>query len=165
MSLATDSIFVTALQSNSDLLEKLTESIDDDGTTVIDETPRLYGTAIGLPDDDADNVPVPYVIVTFDGLTNDQGTKDDRYESPYDTVNIGVEVTAKTLDDLHTLTQMVRDTILSYLRTTDTAIMDYNFAAQQIQYDSLKPCYWQVLTYQCDVINTNDDEQESNSDI
>ena len=165
MSLATDSIFVSALKSNSDLLEKLTESIDDDGTTVIDETPRLYGTAIGLPDDDAENVPVPYVIVTFDGLTNDQGTKDDRYESEYDTVNIGVEVTAKTLDDLHDLTQMVRDTILAYLRTNDTAIMDYNFAAQQIQYDSLKPCYWQVLTYQCDTVNTHDDEQESNSDI
>ena len=160
MSLATDSIFVSALQSNRDLLEKLTESIDDDGTTVIDETPRLYGTAIGLPDEDADNMPVPYVIVTFDGLTNDQGTKDDRYESEYDTVNIGVEVTAKTLDDLHDLTQMVRDTILSYLRTNDTPIMDYNFAAQQIQYDSLKPCYWQVLTYQCDTINTHDDEQE-----
>ena len=164
MSLATDSIFVSALKSNSDLLYKLTESLDDDGTTVIDETPRLYGTAIGLPDEDADNVPVPYVIVTFDGLTNDQGTKDDRYESEYDTVNIGVEVTAKTLDDLHDLTQMVRDTILSYLRTNDTAIMDYNFAAQQIQYDSLKPCYWQVLTYQCDTVNTHDDEQESNSD-
>ena len=160
MSLATDSIFVSALKSNSDLLEKLTESLDDDGTTVIDETPRLYGTAIGLPDEDADNVPVPYVIVTFDGLTNDQGTKDDRYESEYDTVNIGVEVTAKTLDDLHTLTQMVRDAILGYLRTNDTAIMDYNFAAQQIQYDSLKPCYWQVLTYQCDVYNNYDDEQE-----
>ena len=160
MSLATDSIFVLALQSNSDLLYKLTESLDDDGTTVIDETPRLYGTAIGLPDEDAENVPVPYVIVTFDGLTNDQGTKDNRYESPYDTVNIGVEVTAKTLDDLHTLTQMVRDTILSYLRANETAIMDYQFAAQQIQYDSLKPCYWQVLTYQCDVYNKYDDEQE-----
>ena len=159
MSLATDSIFVTALQSNSDLLEKLSKFIDDDGTTVIDETPRLYGTAIGLPDDDADNVPVPYIIVTFDGLTNDQGTKDDRYESEYDAVNIGVEVTAKTLDDLHTLTQMVRETILSYLRDNETPIMDYNFAAQQIQYDSMKPCYWQVLTYQCDVTNSNDDEQ------
>ena len=69
-------------------------------------------------------------------------------------------MTAKTLDDLHTLTQMVRDAILGYLRTNDTAIMDYNFAAQQIQYDSLKPCYWQVLTYQCDVYNNYDDEQE-----
>ena len=165
MSLATDSIFVAALQSNADLLEKLTEYIDDDGTVQYDETPRLYGTAIGLPDEDADNVPVPYVIVTFEGLTNDQGTKDDRYESDYDTVNIGMTVVGRTLNGLHDLTQMVRDTILSYLSTTETAIMDYQFAAQQIQYDSLKPCYWQVLTYQCDTVNTNDDEQESNSDI
>jgi hypothetical protein len=157
MSLATDSIFITALQSNSDLLEALgyvAPTLTTEGTPA-----RLYGTAIPLPDEDLDNVPVPYVIVTFDGLTNDQGTKDDRYESPYDTVNIGVEVTARTLDDLHELTQMVRDTILSYLRTNDTAINDYQFAAQQIQYDSMKPCYWQVLTYQCDVTNTNDDEQ------
>jgi len=160
MSLATDSIFVTALQSNDVLLEKLKEYIDEDGYVQHDETPRLYGTAIGLPDDDADNVPVPYVIVTFDGLTNDQGTKDDRYESDYDTVNIGVEVTARSLDELHELTQMVRDTILSYLRANETAIMDYQFAAQQIQYDSLKPCYWQVLTYQCDVINVDNDEQD-----
>jgi hypothetical protein len=154
MSLATDSIFITALQSNSELLEALGYDPETG------ENARLYCTAIPLPDEDADNVPVPYVIVTFDGLTNDQGTKDDRYESEYDTVNIGVELTARNINELHNLTQMVRDTILSYLRSNDTAIMDYNFAAQQIQFDSLKPCYWQVLTYQCDVNNTNDDEQD-----
>ena len=163
MSLATDSIFITALQSNTDLMEALGYV---EATETSEGAPaRLYCTAIPLPDEDADNVPVPYVIVTFDGLTNDQGTKDDRYESEYDTVNIGVEVAARNIDELHDLTQMVRDTILGYIRASETAIMDYNFAAQQIQYDSLKPCYWQVLTYQCDVINTNDDEQESNSDI
>jgi hypothetical protein len=154
MSLATDSIFITALQSNSELLEALGYDPETG------ENARLYCTAIPLPDEDADNVPVPYVIVTFDGLTNDQGTKDDRYESEYDTVNIGVEVIARNINELHDMTQMVRDTILSYLRENDTAIMDYNFAAQQIQFDSLKPCYWQVLTYQCDVNNTNDDEQD-----
>ena len=154
MSLATDSIFITALQSNTDLMEALGYDPETG------ENARLYGTAIPLPDEDLDNVPVPYVIVTFDGLTNDQGTKDDRYESEYDRVNIGIEVVGKTLEDLHGLTQMVRDTILSYLCENDTAIMDYSFAAQQIQYDSLKPCYWQVLTYQCDVNNTNDDEQD-----
>jgi hypothetical protein len=154
MSLATDSIFISALQSNSELLEALGYDPETG------ENARLYCTAIPLPDEDADNVPVPYVIVTFDGLTNDQGTKDDRYESEYDTVNIGVEVTARNINELHDMTQMVRDTILSYLRENDTAIMDYNFAAQQIQFDSLKPCYWQVLTYQCDVNNTNDDEQD-----
>ena len=157
MSLATDSIFITALQSNTDLLEALGYM---EATETSEGAPaRLYCTAIPLPDEDADNVPVPYVIVTFDGLTNDQGTKDDRYESEYDTVNIGVEVAARNINELHDLTQMVRDTILSYLRTTDTAILDYQFAAQQIQYDSMKPCYWQVITYQCDVTNSNDDEQ------
>lgn len=150
--LATDSIFIEALQSNEVLMELLSTS-EADGETVIDETPRLYGTAIPLPDEDVDNVPVPYVIVTFDGLTNDQGTKDDCYESKYDTVNIGVEVTAKTLDELHALTQMVRSTILGYLREHETAITGYQFSAQRIIYDDLKPCYWQVLTYQCDVFD------------
>ena len=155
MSLATDSIFIQALQSNSELLEALGYDPETG------EPARLYCTAIPLPDEDADNVPVPYAIVTFDGLMNDQGTKDDRYESEYDTVNIGVEVTARNINELHDLTQMVRDTILSYIRENDTAITDYNFAAQQIQFDSLKPCYWQMLTYQCEVenhLNDNDDE-------
>lgn len=160
MSLATDSIFITAFQSNSELLEKLTEYIDDEGEVQYDATPRLYGTAIPLPDEDAKNVPVPYIIVTFDGLTNEQGTKDDRYESEDDVVNISVDVIAKTLDDLHDLTQMVRDTVLSYLRTTDTAIKDYQFAARQIVYDPDKPGYWQVLTYQCETDNTKEDEQD-----
>ena len=151
MSLATDSIFTTALQSNSDLMATLgyvAPTLTDKGKPA-----RLYGTAIPLPDEDLDNVPGPYVIVTFNGLTNDQGTKDDRYESRYDKVEIGVEVTAKTLDDLHVLTEMVRDTILSYLRSRTTAVDDYLFTAEGIQYDSMKPCYWQVLRYQCDTIN------------
>ena len=75
MSLATDSIFIAAIQSNPALVERIGG--------------RLYGTAIPLPDEDADNVPVPYVIVTFDGLNNDADTKDCSYESDYDRVNIG----------------------------------------------------------------------------
>ena len=151
MSLATDSIFVAAVQSNSDLVEMVGG--------------RIYGTAIPLPDEDLDNVPVPYVIVTFDGLNNDIGTKDDLYESQYDKVNIGIEVTGETLKGLHDLTKMVRDTILSYFRANRTAIDDYTFTADAIQFDSLKPCYWQTLRYQCDVYNLQDDEQESTAEI
>lgn len=146
MSLATDSIFIAALSESEDVMGAI------DG--------RLYGTAIPLPDEDADNVPVPYIIVTFDGLNNDNSTKDDRYESEYDKVNIGIEITAKTIGGLHDLTQMVRDTILAYFRENDTAVNDYAFSAEPIQFDSLKPCYWQTLRYQCDVCNIEDDEQE-----
>ena len=159
MSLSTDSIFITALQSNTDLLAALTKYTDKEGREYDGGTPRLYGVAIPLPDEDADNVPVPYAIVTFDGLTNGQGTKDNRYEDSEDKVQIGVEIAARTLDQLHTITQMVRDTILTYLRTTPTAINDYQLTAGAIQFDSMKPCYWQVLSYACDVDNTYDDEQ------
>ena len=158
MSLATDSIFTTALQSNSDLMATLgyvAPTLTDNGKPA-----RLYGTAIPLPDENLDNVPVPYVIVTFDGLNNDTGTKDDRYESENDRVNIGIEVVGETLKDLHDLTQMVRDTVLGYLRANHTNVEDYTFTADAIQYDSLKPCYWQVLRYQCDVYNLEDDEQD-----
>ena len=158
MSLATDSIFITALQSNTDMLEALGYV---EATETSEGAPaRLYCTAIPLPDEDADNVPVPYIIVTFNGLNNQNQTKDDVYESICDTVNIGVEVTGKTIDNLHELTQMVRDTILSYFREHETAVNDYTFSADAIQYDSLKPCYWQTLRYQCEVYNLNDDEQD-----
>jgi len=155
MSLATDSIFIAAIQSNHALVERIGG--------------RLYGTAIPLPDEDADNVPVPYVILTFDGLNNDDSTKDQPYEGDYDKVNIGVEVTAESLDALHELTQIIRQTILDYIRGQKEAngdefpIDDYQFSAQAIQFDSLKPCYWQVLSYQCDVrnlLNEDNDEQD-----
>ena len=146
MSLATDSIFVDALKSNSTLVESVGG--------------RIYGTAIPLPDEDADNVPVPYLIVTFDGLNNDVDSKDDEMESDTDKVNISIEVVGKTLAKLHELTQAVRDTVRDYLATNDTDITEYQFGAQAIQYDSLKPCYWQVLTYQCDVENLMNDEQD-----
>lgn len=146
MSLATDSIFVDALQSNAALVERVGG--------------RIYGTAIPLPDEDADNVPVPYLIVTFDGMNNDAGTKDNMYESNYDRVNIGVEVVGETLTKLHEVAQAVRDTIWNYFVNNRTAVEDYTFTADAIQYDSMKPCYWQVLRYQCDVYNIEDDEQD-----
>lgn len=137
MGLATDSIFIAALSGDSELMETIGG--------------RLYGTAIPLPDEDLDNVPVPYVIVTFDGLANDSQTKDYTYEGDFDQVTIGVEVVGESLGALHDLTQQVRETILAYMSDEDTSIEDYQFSAQAIQFDSLKPCYWQVLTYQCDV--------------
>ena len=152
MSLATDSIFIAAIQSNHALVERIGG--------------RLYGTAIPLPDEDADNVDVPYIIVTFDGLNNDDSTKDQPYEGDYDKVNIGVEVTAESLTSIHELTHIIRQTILDYIRGKketegdEFPIDDYQLSAQAIQFDSLKPCYWQVLKYQCDVRNYLNDEQE-----
>lgn len=145
MSLITDSIFVEALTSST----AIAEYVDD----------RIYGTAIPVPDEDLLNEPVPYVVVLFDGLTNGGLTKDSFYEGDEDTVTIGIEVAADTLTTLHTLTSLVRTTIRNYFENYSGASeglipLDYQFSAGRIEYDSMKPCYWQTLQYQC---TTNSD--------
>ena len=147
MGLSTDSIFIYALSASEDIMQAV------DG--------RIYGTAIPLPDEEADNVPVPYIIVTFNGLNNIDETKDDMYESDYDSVNIGIEVIGKTLGHLHDLTEMVRNVIHQYFVQNETPVEGYQFSAQAVQFDSEKPCYWQVLNYQCEVYNHEiNDEQD-----
>jgi len=154
MSLQTDSIFIAALQSSPELMESIT-TYASKGEEHRSEQPRLYGTAIPMPEEDADNVPLPYLIVTFDGLNNDQTTKDDTYESDYDQVQIGIEAAAPTLEALHTLTQKVREVVHTYFVEHETQVSGYQFRAEPIIYDEWKPGYGQVLRYQCDVdLNT-----------
>lgn len=145
-SLATDRIFIAAIKANAQLMAQIGG--------------RLYPTAIPLPDESVDNVPVPYVIVTFDGLTNDAATKDDPYESDNDVVNIGIEITAKNRAALAALASAVRSTIHSYMLEQTTDIEDYQFSAEAVQYDQFKPCFWQTLRYQCDVHSLTDNENE-----
>lgn len=146
MSLATDSIFVTALKANAELMGLVSN--------------RLYSTTIAMPDKDLNNAPIPYIIVMFEGLNNDVTTKDDEMESDTDVVNVSVEVAAKSRKALSELTKEVRQTIYNYLRRENTAIEDYQFSAERVNYDQTKPCYWQVLNYRCDVINGINDEQD-----
>lgn len=139
MSLTTDLIFFTALKANTELM-----------TTICN---RLYSTAIPLPDEAADNVPAPYVILTFDGLTNDDFTKDS-FEGETDTVTIGVTIVAEDRPSLGHLANTVRTTIREYFEDNqdddDDIPQDYRFTATAINYDSLKPAFYQTLNYQCD---------------
>ena len=118
--------------------------------------PRIYNTAIPLPDEEADNVPVPYIILSFDALTNDQSTKDS-FEGDTDQVQIGIEIAAVNRPQLGTLAELVRQTVREYFENIDPEDddyelipLDYQFSASAVQYDSAKPCHWQVLQYQCD---------------
>lgn len=146
MSLITDAIFVKALRSNADLIAALPAG-------------DVYNTAIALPDEDADNAPLPYVIVSFDGLNNQDTTKDNDYDGLTDTVTIGIEIAAETRPKLGELAVMIRKTIADRFRQLAQQPEDedypllpnaYTMQAQPVQYDPLKPCYWQQLQFQCD---------------
>lgn len=146
MSLQTDSIFIKALQwSPSSSVKSVSDVIKG----------RLYGTAVPLPEKDLDNEPVPYVVVAFNGLSNGGQTKDNPYEGDSDEVQIGITVTAKTLDELHELAVLIRQRVSAYFTAhvdEDLVPMGYQFTADAIQYDSQKPCYWQTLRYICDTL-------------
>ena len=139
-----DVVFVNALRADSVLMAKLPAG-------------DVYNTASALPGEELDNAPLPYIIVSFDGLTNDVETKDDPYEGASDSVTISIEIAAKTRPELGQLADAVRRQVHQYFvdadptdEDADLIPHDYQFSAQAVNYDSLKPCYWQVLTYQCD---------------
>ena len=178
MGLLTDEIFFEALKADSTFMHAIGN--------------RLYGTTIPVPDDKLDNVPVPYCIITYDGMNNQDTTKDDPYEGGTDQVTIGVTVVAPTREKLAELTRRIRQTIhndfqfvwgyedlgesggavleesngfrLRVMREYEEVVkqvpFSYTFSAQAVQYDPWKPCFWQVLNYQCDIANDIDDEEE-----
>ena len=144
MSLITDKVFYNALRSNATLMAQV------DG--------RIESTSIPVPDEQLDNTPVPYIIITFDGLQNEGHTKDNSFEGETDKVQVGIEVTANTRDDLGEIMQAIRETIIEYFEDTDGHAWDdyeyiptnYTLTASAIGYDGDKPCYYQTLIYNCD---------------
>ena len=143
MSLITDKVFYNALRSNAALMEQVGG--------------RIESTSIPVPDDQLDNEPVPYVIISFDGLQNEGFTKDNSYEGDTDKVQVSIDVTAQTRDELGDLMQTIRKTVIDYFegiqKTDDDWPLipnNYTFTASPVAYDSMKPCYYQTLTYNCD---------------
>ena len=160
MSLQADLIFVRALQQS----QEVTALVDD----------RIYMTAIPRPEKEVANEPLPYIIVTFDGIQPQEQTKDDDYDCDYDSVQIGILLTATTRPRLADLAQKVRKAIKDYFEMLaaadpydlpdDDAEMlpllptSAQVAGGQVEWDEDKPCYWLVLQYACEVIAFDDDE-------
>ena len=143
MSLITDKVYFNALMSNQSLVLKVGS--------------RIENTSIPVPDDQLDNEPVPYIIITFDGLMNDESTKDSSFEGDNDKVQISIHVTANDREELGDLTTEIRRTIISYFESDDhekddydLIPEDYDFSASNVVYNPTKPCFIQTLTYRCD---------------
>lgn len=143
MSLITDKVFYNALRSNASLMEQVGG--------------RIESTSIPVPDDQLLNEPVPYIIITFDGLHNEGFTKDNNFEGDTDKVVVGIDVTANNRDELGDLVETIRQTVIEYFENVTKGDADwpliptnYTFSASAIGYEPMKPCYYQTLTYNCD---------------
>jgi hypothetical protein len=143
MSLQTDRVFFDALKANTTFMAAISN--------------RLYNTAIPLPDNKAANVPAPYVIISFDGFSNDESTKDS-YEGATDNVSVGIMIVAATREKLAELVDAIRTTIESYMENVEDTDpdfseipVDYHLSGSQISYDPDKNARYIQLTYACSV--------------
>jgi hypothetical protein len=126
---------------------------------------RVVSTCFEVGPDDLDNTDLPCIIVTDDGLTNNQQTKDNVWEAGEDRVQASVEVDATSPKQVKRLIRMVRKSINNYITTLYTQGEDIpNLQSVQtngVAWDWMKPCYHSTVSYQCDVENgLYDDEQE-----
>ncbi len=148
MSLITDKVFYRALKSNAELVGAVGN--------------RIENTYIPVPDEDYLNEPLPFIIVTYDGMQNEGLTKDNSYEGDTDRVQIGIDVAAENRDELGMLTNMVRETIIQFFENYEAPTdpteedlsplipEDYQIRASAVGYNSVRPCYYQTLSYNCD---------------
>ena len=150
-----DELFFNALKADANLVAAVGE--------------RIESTCFEVSPDGDDNTPLPCIIVTDDGLTNNQQTKDNVWESDEDRVQASVEVDAESPKEVKRLIRMVRMAINNYVNSLAEQHEDipYLLSVQTngVAWDWMKPCYHSTITYTCDVANKYDDEQESKSDI
>ena len=150
-----DELFFNALKADANLVAAVGE--------------RIESTCFEVSPDGDDNTPLPCIIVTDDGLTNNQQTKDNVWESDEDRVQASVEVDAESPKEVKRLIRMVRRAINNYVNSLAEQHEDipYLLSVQTngVAWDWMKPCYHSTITYTCDVANKYDDEQESKSDI
>lgn len=118
---------------------------------------RIESTCFEVSPEEQDNTPLPCIIVTDDGLTNQSETKDAEWESNIDRVQASVEVDAKDPKDVKALIGMVRKAIANHIASlaADGEDIPYLVSVQTngVAWDWLKPCYHSTITYQCDVEN------------
>jgi len=161
MALELDEIFYAALTADTTIAEACgyvaPKSQGDPGTPA-----RIYSTCVEVPPTDNDNTPLPYIIITDDGLQNNQSTKDDVWESIEDRVQASVQVSAKNPKEVKRLTRLCRKAIADYIATmSGSRPYLQSLTTDGTAWDWTKPCYYKTLQYQCDIANIYEDEQDN----
>ena len=155
-----DEIFYNALTADTTIAEACgyvaPKSQSEPGTPA-----RIYSTCVEVPPMENDNTPLPYIIIMDEGLQNDQATKDDVWESSEDRVQASVQISAVSPKAVKRLARLCRKAIADYIAamTGDRPYLQ-SLTISDTAWDWTKPCYYKTLQYQCDVTNTNDDEQD-----
>ena len=122
---------------------------------------RVYSTCVPVPPDEQDNTQLPYLIITDDPYQNDTGTKDSVWESAVDHVQASVIINAASPAQVKRLRRLARQAIAAYVANMQSGAPYLTAASNEgIAWDWQKPCYFDTIHYQCDIlVNLNTEPQ------
>ena len=133
---------------------------DESLMTVIDG--RVVSTCFEVSPDETDNTPLPNIIVTDDGFQNQDTTKDSVWEGGDDEVQVTVDIAAKSPNEVKDLVRMVRRAVSRYIiemYKNHKVVPELDkLSSDGLQWDWMRPCYYQKLTYNCAIKSTTDDD-------
>ena len=136
---------------------------DDSLMTAIGGQSRVKSTCFEVSPDEKDNTPLPNIIITDDGGSNELGTKDSIWESAEDKVQVSVEVAAHSPEDVKNILSMVRKAVNNHIGTLYDAgetVPDLeSLTFEQLSWDWTRPCYYKRITYVCLTHNSTYDEE------
>lgn len=136
--------------------EIIYDALKADETLVAAVGNRIVSTCFEIPPTEEDNTPIPNIIITDEGLQNQQTTKDNVWEAMEDRVQVGVDIAAASPGEVNTLVRMVRNAIEQHISMLYASGEDIPYlealTSEGISWDWMKPCYFSKLTYQCIVI-------------
>ena len=127
---------------------------------------RVTSTCFETPPDQDDNTPVPNIIITDDGFQAQVFTKDDVWDTDNDSVQATVDIAGRSPEEVKTLVRRVRKAVNDYIRRMyegGEAIPSLqSLTSDGVQWDWMKPCYYQKLYYTCVVaVDLSDDDTEN----
>ena len=134
--------------------ELLFEAITADAELMQAVGGRVKSTCFEVSPDEKDNTPLPYIVIRDFGRQPSQTTKDDEWMPDMWNVGAGVEVGAKSPNEVDAIVMKAMKAIATYMQTLNGNVPYLNEGFPQtkgVNWDWTKPCYWDLIQYQCDV--------------
>jgi hypothetical protein len=147
--------------------EIIYDAITADETLMTLTGGRVVSTCFEVPPTEDDNTPVPNIIISDDGFQAEIFTKDDIWDSDTDRVQATVDIAARSPEEVKQLVKAVRKAVNDYIHTMYESGQDIptlkSLNSDGVQWDWMKPCYYQKLFYTCDVaVDLDADNTEDN---
>lgn len=132
---------------------------DDDLMEVVGS--RVESTCFEVSPDEKDNTPLPYIVIRDEGRRPSNESKDDDWMPSRWQVGAAIEVGAKDPESVTDIVMMAMKAVNNYIialyeKGEYIPTLQEGFPQTDgVQWDWTKPCYWDLVHYQCDVENNS----------